>query len=149
MTEERCEQEEALGGTLARAVARPRVTDDPPEGWEREGDGEEVVHGVGGTRIYALRWRMADHHLTQRVPERPTARARRWWPLWLALAIGIAEPHVELAWKCRASFQSSEACVWGRAYLPLGRWLAPLVVTPIAFVVLIALSWAWRQWRGR
>ena len=74
-------------------------------------------------------------------------RLRAWWPLWIALIIGIAEPHVELAWKCRTGFEASEACVWGRAFLPLGRWLAPVFVTPVALVVIIALRWGWRRAR--
>jgi hypothetical protein len=79
-------------------------------------------------------------------PSRP--RRSPWsWRLWVALLIGIAEPHVELAWKCRAGFEASEACVWGRAFLPLGRWLAPLFVAPIAFVALTGLAWAWRRLR--
>ena len=57
---------------------------------------------------------------------------------------GIAEPHLELAWKCRQGFRASEACVWGRAFLPMGRWVAPVFVTPIAFGVLLILAWAWR-----
>jgi hypothetical protein len=54
----------------------------------------------------------------------------------IALAIGIAFPYLELAWKCREGLATSEACVWGRAYLPLGRWLEPLIITPIAFVII-------------
>jgi len=73
---------------------------------------------------------------------------RRLWPqLLCALAIGIAAPHVELAWKCRQGFESSEACVWGRSYLPLTRWLEALIVTPVVFAVLVFLSWAWARWR--
>ena len=68
--------------------------------------------------------------------------------LLCAVVVGIAEPHVELLWKCRAGFESSEACVWGRSYLPLGRWLAPIIVTPIVFVVLVLLTLAWR-WVSR
>lgn len=58
--------------------------------------------------------------------------------LVVALAIGIVFPYVELAWKCRAASIDSEACVWARAYLPLSRWVEPIIVTPIAFL-LIAL----------
>jgi hypothetical protein len=80
--------------------------------------------------------------------ERFQPRRSAWsWRLLVALLIGIAEPHVELAWKCRAGFETSEACVWGRAFLPLGRWLAPLFVAPLAFLALTALAWAWRRLR--
>lgn len=58
-----------------------------------------------------------------------------------AFAIGLAYPHLELAWKCRAPYESSEACVWGRAYLPLGLWIEPLIVTPVAFAVLSLISY--------
>jgi hypothetical protein len=66
---------------------------------------------------------------------------RRRWPFLLAtaLAIGIAEPYVEIAWKCRAGLEASEACVWGRSYLSLGKWLAPVFITPLAFVALLIL----------
>ena len=65
-----------------------------------------------------------------------------------AIVIGVAEPHLELLWKCRAGFETSEACVWGRSYLPLGRWLAPIIVTPVVFVVLVLLTLAWRRARS-
>ncbi|CAN5795062.1 hypothetical protein BH11GEM1_BH11GEM1_32380 [soil metagenome] len=75
---------------------------------------------------------------------------RQYWPqLLCALAVGIAEPRLELAWKCRQGFGDSEACVWGRAFLPLGRWLAPVVVTPVALGVLLILAWAWRAVAAR
>ena len=71
----------------------------------------------------------------------PSSTRRRWWLLLAsALAIGIAEPYLEIAWKCRAGLEASEACVWGRAYFPLGRWLAPVIVAPVALVVLLVLS---------
>jgi len=71
----------------------------------------------------------------------PSSTRRRWWLLLAsALAIGIAEPYLEIAWKCRAGLEATEACVWGRAYLPLGRWLAPVIVAPVALVVLLVLS---------
>jgi hypothetical protein len=69
------------------------------------------------------------------------SRPRRWQLLLIcAVAIGIAEPYVEIAWKCRAGMEASEACVWGRSFLPLGKWLAPVIVTPIAFVALLFLA---------
>lgn len=60
--------------------------------------------------------------------------------LTIALAVGIAEPSIELAWKCRDGFETSEACVWGRSYLPLSRALGLLIITPIVFGVLTLLS---------
>ncbi len=57
----------------------------------------------------------------------------------VALAIGAAFPYVELAWKCRESSGNSEACVWARAFLPLSRWVEPIIITPIAFLVLTLL----------
>jgi hypothetical protein len=71
----------------------------------------------------------------------PLSSRRRWWVLSIgALAIGIAEPYVEIAWKCRAGLEASEACVWGRSYLSLGKWLAPVFITPVALIVLLILA---------
>jgi hypothetical protein len=80
------------------------------------------------------------------------SRRRRWWLLLAsALAIGIAEPYGEIAWKCRAGFEASEACVWGRSYFSLGRWLAPVLITPVAFIALLilALCFDWLRARSR
>ena len=60
--------------------------------------------------------------------------------LGIALAVGLAEPSIELAWKCREGFQTSEACVWGRSYLPLSRALGLLIITPVVFGVLTLVS---------
>ena len=57
----------------------------------------------------------------------------------IALAVGVAEPPLEVAWKCRAGFESSEACVWGRALLPLGRAAGLVIITPITFGVLYCI----------
>jgi hypothetical protein len=54
-----------------------------------------------------------------------------------ALIIGMTFPYAELAWKCRESSSRSEACVWGKAYFPLARWVEPLIVTPIVFLVIV------------
>ena len=48
---------------------------------------------------------------------------------------GLVYPYGELMWKCRAGPFDSEACVWARAYFPLSRWVEPVVVTPIVFVL--------------
>lgn len=69
---------------------------------------------------------------------------RRYAPLLLrlaiAVAIGIAFPYLELVWKCRDGFQTTEACVWGKAYLPLSRSVEPVIVAPIAFLLLTVLT---------
>ena len=62
----------------------------------------------------------------------------------IALAIGLSEPYFELAWKCRRGFESSEACVWGKSLLPLGRIVGLGLITPIAFGVLLLVRWAWQ-----
>ena len=61
----------------------------------------------------------------------------------IALAIGLIEPSLEIAWKCRTGLETTEACVWGRSYLPLGRVIGLLVIAPLAFAVLSLLRWAW------
>jgi hypothetical protein len=66
----------------------------------------------------------------------------------LALAVGLAEPPLEVAWKCRAGFESSEACVWGRAFLPLGRAVGLVIITPVTFAVLYCIRWV-RQSRSQ
>jgi hypothetical protein len=55
----------------------------------------------------------------------------------VALMIGLAFPYAELAWKCREGSSASEACVWGRAYFPITRWVEPLIVTPVVFLILL------------
>jgi hypothetical protein len=64
-----------------------------------------------------------------------------------ALVVGLAEPYLEIAWKCRRGFETSEACVWGRAYLPLGRWMGLLLIAPATFVVLTLVARAWTSRR--
>jgi hypothetical protein len=56
--------------------------------------------------------------------------------LAFAIAIGIAYPYLELAWKCRGGATNSEACTWGRAYFSLSRWVEPFIVAPIAFLLI-------------
>jgi hypothetical protein len=67
----------------------------------------------------------------------------------IALAIGLAEPSLEVAWKCRAGFETSEACVWGKSLMPLGRAVGLVVITPLAFGLLLLLRWAWQMRAGR
>jgi hypothetical protein len=61
----------------------------------------------------------------------------------IALAIGLAEPSIEVAWKCRRGFESSEACVWGKSLLPLGRAVGVLLVAPVVFGVLLFIRAVW------
>jgi hypothetical protein len=67
----------------------------------------------------------------------------------VALAVGLVEPSVEVAWKCRAGFETSEACVWGKSYLPLGRAIGLVFVAPLTFGMLMLLRGAWRAWVSR
>jgi hypothetical protein len=60
--------------------------------------------------------------------------------LTIAVAMGFSYPFLELAWKCRVTQASSEACVWGRAYLPFTRWVEPLIVAPLVFFVLVLVE---------
>lgn len=60
--------------------------------------------------------------------------------LALAAVVGIAYPYLELAWRCREAAAASEACVWGRAYFPLTRWVEPLLVTPVAFLAIMFID---------
>lgn len=49
---------------------------------------------------------------------------RRLLVLAIATATGLGIAQAEVAWKCRAPAPGgvpAEACVWGRAYLPLTR----------------------------
>lgn len=63
----------------------------------------------------------------------------------LALAVGVAEPYLELAWKCRAGLQASEACVWGRSYFALSRAVGVILVAPLAFVALVVARHVWAR----
>jgi hypothetical protein len=69
--------------------------------------------------------------------------------LLVAVVIGVVWPHAELLWKCRSGLEHSEACVWGRSYMPLSRWVEPAIVAPIAFFVLVLLGLAWRRLTAR
>lgn len=68
-----------------------------------------------------------------------------WLLVGLAVAVGAAEPYLELAWKCRDGFEASEACVWGRSYLPLSRAVGLVLVAPLAFVALWVSRRVWRR----
>ena len=59
----------------------------------------------------------------------------------LAIAIGLFEPHMELAWNCRSGYEATEACVWGRAYFPLMRVVTPAILSPLLFGAWFVLTW--------
>ena len=65
----------------------------------------------------------------------PGGRLRR---ALVALAVGLAAPHVELWVKCRAP--SSEACVWGRSFLPLTVPVYLVVVGGLTYAVLALVA---------
>jgi hypothetical protein len=69
--------------------------------------------------------------------------------LALALAVGVSFPYVGVAWTCRAGNPNPDACAWTRNLLPVGRWIAPLVITPVAFFLFTLLAMAWHGGRGR
>ena len=63
-----------------------------------------------------------------------TPRTRVIVALGIGLAAGVAYPLVDLALACRVP--ASEACVWGRAYLPLTFALSvPIVGAVVAWIV--------------
>lgn len=57
--------------------------------------------------------------------------------LIIAVAVGLAAPHVILALQCRRP--ASEACVWGKAYLPLTRPLYFVLFGLVTYAILTAL----------
>ena len=62
----------------------------------------------------------------------------------VAAAVGLAAPYVELAVKCRD--RSSEACVWGRSYLPLTRVVYFVLFGLLTYGALaLAARWAGRR----
>jgi hypothetical protein len=67
----------------------------------------------------------------------------------VAVTIGVLWPYAELRWKCRAGFEHSEACVWGRSFFSLSRYVEPVIIAPVALVVLVLLTVAWRRIAGR
>jgi hypothetical protein len=66
----------------------------------------------------------------------------------VASAVGIAFPYGQNLWQCRGALRLSEACVWGRAYLPVTRVVLPLLVAPIVFLLLTLIS-RWRSQKGK
>jgi hypothetical protein len=74
---------------------------------------------------------------------------RAWARLAIAIVVGLAEPPLELAWRCRAGFEASEACVWGKSLLPLARIVAPVVIIPATLVILLLAEWLWTNAKAR
>ena len=71
--------------------------------------------------------------------------------LLVAASVALGAAQLEVARACRrpaAPGVTSEACVWGRAYLPLGRAVALLLFTPIVYGVLSFAESRWRRRRG-
>jgi hypothetical protein len=67
----------------------------------------------------------------------------------VALVAALAEPFIEVIWKCRQGFESSEACVWGKSLLPLTSAVGLILVAPIVFGVLCLIRAAWQTARAR
>ena len=65
----------------------------------------------------------------------------------IALLVGVLEPPLEVAWKCRTGFEATEACVWGGALLPVGRVIGVVIIAPITFTVLTGIAYTWRGLR--
>jgi membrane associated rhomboid family serine protease len=63
--------------------------------------------------------------------------------LSVGLLVGVAYPFVDVALSCRAP--SSEACVWGKAYLPLTLGVSVVVLGG----VVTGLVYAVLTWRRR
>ena len=64
----------------------------------------------------------------------------------IGVAVGAAYPFVDVALSCRVP--DSEACVWGKAYLPLSLGLSIPMIGGVVAGVAYAL-WAWRNPRSR
>jgi hypothetical protein len=63
--------------------------------------------------------------------------------LILGAVVGTAYPFIDLALACRAP--QSEACVWGKAYLPLSLGIS----IPLIGGVVAGVAYAFMTWRNR
>jgi MFS family permease len=63
----------------------------------------------------------------------------------LGVVAGAAYPLVDVALSCRVP--ESEACVWGKAYLPLSLGISIPIIGGVVAVAAYAL-WAWRSTRS-
>jgi hypothetical protein len=67
-----------------------------------------------------------------------TERRRPFIPaLTLGAIVAVAYPFADLAWSCR--FPESEACVWGKAYLPLSLVLSVALIGSIVAALTYAI----------
>lgn len=64
----------------------------------------------------------------------------------IGVVAGAAYPLVDVALSCRVP--ESEACVWGKAYLPLTLGISIPVIGGVVAAAAYAL-WAWRSTRSR
>ncbi len=62
--------------------------------------------------------------------------------LSVGLLAGVAYPYIELALACRVPL--SEACVWGKAFFALSRWVSLVLVGGLATGLVYALL-RWRR----
>ena len=60
----------------------------------------------------------------------------------LGLLAGVASPFIDAALSCRAP--ESEACVWGKAYLPLSLGIS----VPVIGTIVAVIAYAVMAWRG-
>lgn len=74
----------------------------------------------------------------------PGCRLPFLFALGIGLTAGIGYPFVDLALSCRDPI--SEACVWGKAYLPLALSVSVVVVGgPVAGLFYAVLMWRRRS----
>jgi hypothetical protein len=64
----------------------------------------------------------------------------------VGIVVGVSYPYVDLALACREA--ASEACVWGKAYLPLTLGLSLLVVGGVTAGLVYAV-FAYRRKNSR
>jgi hypothetical protein len=67
---------------------------------------------------------------------------RVWIAVLVGAATGIGYPFVDVALACRVPI--SEACVWGKAYLPLTLAISVVVVGGVVAALVYAVL-AWRR----
>jgi hypothetical protein len=61
--------------------------------------------------------------------------------LLVGVIVGVGYPFIDLAISCR--LPASEACVWGKAYLPLTLGLSVVLLGGLS----AGLTYAWLAWR--
>jgi hypothetical protein len=63
--------------------------------------------------------------------------------IFAGLLVGVGYPFVDLALACRAPI--SEACVWGKAYLPLTLGVSVVVLGGVVTGLFYAVLLWWRR----